>query len=309
MLRFVLFAVALLSPSVAGAAVGVLPVDATAMGADEARMRIIVTDVVKDVLRGRFRGLSVADDLQGRAVADCSAEPACLQALISRTGVDEVAQIAIERTGERDPWAKVTLQIFDASGARTFVVTQLLTTTRTNDLKGLLVQGFEPARYLARLEFVDLAVGDQLQVDRLLAAPTMTVRPGAHQVRVTHADGTLTLFDVDVAFDERKVIAVPQRDGGVAVVPAIVGGASVAAGAAGVVVGLMGYAFYDSALQRLDTSETTARIDKTRADLSGRRSLSMAGAVGGAVVAAAGVVVVVAAVLPALFPPTAEEER
>lgn len=274
MLRFTLFAIALLASSVAGATTAILPIDTTAMGGDATRMRLAVVDVAREILRDRYVALDEAA-LSG-GVAGCLATAGCLKAAMARVSVDDAALISVHRTGGTDPWAQVTVQMFDTEGARTFTATQPLSTTRSNDLKGLLLRAFDTQRAFGRVEFVGVG-SDELLVDDVIAPLTMTLRPGTHTARVRHADGTSTVFSFTVDHDERKQIAVPKPSRKVAVAPAVVGAVAVAAGVAGITIGV---------LRGVDTDTITT-----------------VGTIGAGVIGVIGAVVVAVAVSPALSSP------
>lgn len=317
--RFAALALLLLSvsSSTAAASTGVLPVDSTAMGKEAPRIRAAIVEVVKDVLRGRYVDLAEDPVLKkpttaeaAKAGAVCLQQPECLPGVVGRNGVDEVVHLLVEPTGARDPWARVTLTLLDPTGKKTFVATQTLTTQRTNELKGLLLRAFAPARFVGRVDFLGLEPGDTVWVDDVVAQSPLNLRPGPHRARVAHVDGTLTRFDFDVAYDEKNEIVVPARGNTVAIAPTIVGSAAVVAGVVGVGVGVFMHGFYGTALERLDAVERcdddVAQCDRVRSELQGGQTLALVGGLAGGVVAAAGVVTLVAGLAPAFLPPTDE---
>lgn len=274
MLRFTLFVIALLASSVAGATTAILPIDTTAMGNDATRMRLAVVDVAREVLRDRY--VAIDEVALNGGVAGCLATAGCLKAAMARVGVDDAALISVHRTGGTDPWAQVTVQMFDAEGVRTFTAAQPLSTTRSNDLKGLLLRAFDPQLSFGRVEFVGVGT-DEVWIDNVVAPLTMTLRPGTHTARVLHADGTSTVFSFTVDHDERKQIAVPRASQKVAVVPAVVGAVALAAGVAGVTIGVV---------RGVDTDTITT-----------------VGTIGAGVIGVIGAVVIAVAVSPALSSP------
>jgi len=229
----------------ATATTGLLPVDASAMGADAARLRRGVTDAARDVLKGN--AVDVIDAALPGGLARCSADAACMRGVVERLGTDDLAAFVAVPGAAGSPagaWATVSVTIYNQDGVASFRSSQPLSTA--TDLMTLMVRTFDPQHHTGRLDVVGLVDGDVVLVDGLLAAPTSLVRAGPHTVMVVHGDGTTTTSTVDVGYDERHVLPVtrPQEDsagswpilvggvvGGVGVVGAVVGG--VVAGTAG----------------------------------------------------------------------------
>ena len=273
MLRLSLFMIMLLASASASATTGLLPIDSNAMGADAARLRIAAVEVAKDVLRDRYVALDVDD-------AACVYSAPCIKQLIVRAGVEEAALVSVRPSSSAGSWAVVTVQMFDGEGALVFTATQALSTSRTSDLKGLMLQAFDPPRSFARVQFVGVGAHDELWIDNVVSTTTTTVRPGTHSARVGHDDGTVTVFAFTVDFDERKRVVVPTRTAEVRVVPAVVGAAAVVVGAAGATVGLV-------------------RLGQLSSRDGDERTITGIQTIGAAAIGVAGIVVVVAAVAPA----------
>lgn len=275
MFRCTCLVLTLLASSTAAASTGVLPVDATAMGADATRLRLAVVEVARDVLREQY----VAIDDAALKDAGCRTTVDCMKGVLARAGVDDAAFITVRGGDGKDITAVVSVQVFNSDGVGNFTATQALSRLRSTDLKALLLRSFDPQQYLGRVEFTGVDSGAELWIDGVIANTTSTLRPGEHTARVNHADGSSTVFPFTVAFGERVQVAVPRASRDIAVVPAVVG-------AAAVVVGLVGIAVGVTQLQQTSAAPNT---------------IALAGTVGAGVVGVAGLVAAAIAVSPAVL--------
>lgn len=253
----------------AGAVTAVLPVDASGMGADEARVRRDITEVMKEVLKQSFKAVADVD-------ARCTQTLKCLQK--AGEGADEVAWVrasaAPADAGSSTAWANVSLALFASDGTPLVTYNAVLTTTSTiNDLRGLIVQAFAPAQYSGRAVVKGLLAGDELLIDGLRPdRPEVTLRAGAHKARVRHADGTVVEVGFVVPFNDQVNVDVPATVPlGARAPPANWPGlfhASVAgAGVVGVVSMVVREAFYlRPSAAFLDISDCpTGKVDETGA--------------------------------------------
>jgi len=266
----------LLASSTAAASTGVLPVDATAMGADATRMRLAVVEVTRDVLREQY----VAIDDAALKDPRCRETVDCMKGVIARAGVDDAAFMAVRPGPTSDITAVVSVQIYNTDGVGSFTATEALSRSRTTDLKALLLRSFDPQRYLGRVEFTGVGPGEALWIDGVVANTTSTLRPGEHTARINHTDGSTTVFPFTVVFGERVQVAVPRAPREILVVPAVVGATAAVVGGVGVAVGAL-------QLQQAPTGTDT---------------IALVGTIGAGVVAVAGLVVVAVAVSPAVLP-------
>lgn len=268
----------------AWATTGLLPVDASAMGADEARIRRGVTDAAREVLKGN--AVDVAADALPGGLPRCSADAACMRGVIERLGVDELAAfVAVGAGAPGSPagaWATVDVTIYNLDGVASFRSSQPL--VGDTDLKTLMVRTFDPAHHTGRLDVTGLADGDVVLIDGLVAAPTALVRAGSHTVVVVHGDGTTTTAAVDVGYDERRELpmAGQQTSPKPSVLPLVVGGVVGGVGIVGAVAGA------------LVAGAAGSATDEGSRD---RATLGIVGAVVGSAMAAAGLTVVVATLL------------
>lgn len=200
-----LVAVSMLSSMAAQASTGLLPVDASAMGQDEARVRRGIVDGARDVLK--------ADAVVIDAVAvpggmtRCLADQACLRGLIDSRGVDALAAFVVTPMTKSPAWADVHVVVYDLNGVASFRSSQQLSTD--TDLEALMVRTFDPARYTARLDVLGVEPGDAILVDGLGAASTSLLRAGHHTVVIVHRDGTNTTMPVDLGYQQRLQLQVP----------------------------------------------------------------------------------------------------
>lgn len=200
---------ALLGAGEARAVTAVLPVDAAGMGADEARVRKEITEVLRDVLRGSFQ--AVPDPLVVDGAARCAQTMACLVAAAAAVGAEEVVWVKAERAAPSQgaaAFSNVRLALFSSDGTplATFDKT-LSTTTAILDLRGVIVQAFDPASYAGRASVTGLVPGDELLIDGLRPERAeLALRAGPHQARVRHSDGSVVDVDFVVPFQGQVTV-------------------------------------------------------------------------------------------------------
>jgi hypothetical protein len=270
-----LVAVSMLSSMAAQASTGLLPVDASAMGQDEARVRRGIIDGARDVLKGD----AVIIDAVAGGMVRCSADPACLRGLMDARGVDALAAFVVTPTTRAPAWAEVRVVVYDINGVASFRSSQPLATD--TDLQALMVRTFDPARFTARLDVLGVEPGDAILVDGLGAASTSLLRAGHHTVVIVHRDGTNTTLPVDLGYQQRLQLEVPawQLPGQQLTtnrMPLVIGGVVAGVAVVGVAAGVV--------------------VAATSADQFSR-DLGVVGAVVAGAVATAGLAVVTAHVL------------
>lgn len=192
----------------AGAVTAVLPVDASGMGADEARVKRDITEVMREVLKQDFKAVA---DVDG---ARCTQTMDCLKTVATKAGADEVAwvkAVAAPPAPGSVAWSNVSLALFSPDGTPLVSFSTVLTTTTTiNDLRGIIVQAFAPAQYSGRAALRGLQTGDELLIDGIRPErPEVTLRAGNHKARVRHADGTVVEVAFVVPFNDAVVVDVP----------------------------------------------------------------------------------------------------
>lgn len=208
---FVYVVVVALFSAGAGAVTAVLPVDASGMGADEARVKRDITEVMREVLKQDFK--AVADSVVPDGVR-CTQTLACLQKAAASVSADEVVWVkAVAATPSPGSvaWSNVSLALFATDGTPLVSFSTVLTTTTTiNDLRGIIVQAFAPAQFSGRASVRGLLPGDELLVDGIRPdRPEVTLRAGKHKARVRHGDGTVVEVAFVVPFNDAITVDVP----------------------------------------------------------------------------------------------------
>jgi hypothetical protein len=228
----------------ARADVGLLPPDARAMGADEARAVRATVDVAREILKGRLRAIA-ATELPADADR-CLAETACRTGLLQRLEVDELAAVTLTPAtavngADDGAFAAARLLVWTPEGPGFDASTRL---TGDRDLRGLLTRGLDPGRDTARLDITGLDVDDIVLIDGLRSEERARLASGAHTIVVLHADGTRTTMPLTLAFEERRTVEMPQRrppgestPTWPGLWPAVVGGGVAVVGGAGSVAG------------------------------------------------------------------------
>ena len=181
----------------------VLPIDSDGMGSAAAKLNRDVTIVVTEILKGGYHGIDVGNVPGGARV--CSQSPACLSQIALDVDADEVVFISASRlAGDEafDHWATLTLQIFNRAGEPAMSLQQAIgNLSGILDLRGLVVQAFDPAQYQGRLQLLGVVDGDEVLIDGLAldGHNDSALRAGPHQARLRRA-GQTQGNDVNVAF-------------------------------------------------------------------------------------------------------------
>jgi hypothetical protein len=206
---FALIVVVALASSSSQAAVALLPIDTSDLGADGPRVRAALVSALRTTLRDELRPVDEAAVPAGAAAG--AADPGCVAHLGAGDDVDEVLFVRADRTtATADVWGRVTLRVYQSRSGRTLTFEAPVSTTSADrDVRALVLRAFEPARYQGRLDIVGVADDDVVVVDGLRAArQSMRLRPGRHAVEVLRPDGSRAATSCDVVLDERTSIDV-----------------------------------------------------------------------------------------------------
>ena len=111
MLMTTLVTVSSLSSMAARAATGLLPVDASAMGQDQARVRRGIVEGARDVLKADVVVIDAVAVPGG--MTRCLADQACLRGLIDSRGVDALAAFVVTPMTKSPAWADVHVVVYD----------------------------------------------------------------------------------------------------------------------------------------------------------------------------------------------------
>jgi hypothetical protein len=196
----------------AGAVTAVLPVDASGMGKDDARVHRDITEVMKEVLKRGFK--AVPEKAAPDGGTRCTQTLDCLKNAAESVGADEVVHVKASRAAPSqgaEAWANVSLALFATDGTPLVTFTTVVTTTAAiNDLRGIIVQAFDPAQYSGRVSVRGLVDGDELLLDGLRPdRPELALRAGPHKARVRHGDGSVVDVAFVVPFNGQAVVDVP----------------------------------------------------------------------------------------------------
>jgi hypothetical protein len=206
---FVLAMLALLAAPSSRAAVAMLPVDTTELGADGPRVRAALVQALRTTLRDDL--LTIDEGTLPAGAAACAADPGCVAGVAGNDDVDEVLFVRADRiAATADVWGRVTFRIYQSRTGRTVTFEAPVSTTGADrDVRALVVRAFDPARYQGRLDIVGVAEDDVVLVDGLRAArQSLRLRPGRHVVEVLRPDGGRAKTTTDVALDEQVTVDV-----------------------------------------------------------------------------------------------------
>jgi hypothetical protein len=205
----VLAVLALLAAPTSRAAVAMLPVDTTELGADGPRVRAALVQALRTTLRDDL--LTIDEGKLPAGAAACAADPGCVAGVAGDDDVDEVLFVRADRAAATaDVWGRVTFRIYQSRTGRTVTFEAPVSTTGADrDVRALVVRAFDPARYQGRLDIVGVAEDDVVLIDGLRAArQSLRLRPGRHVVEVLRPDGGRAKTTTDVRLDEQATVDV-----------------------------------------------------------------------------------------------------